>query len=48
MYIYGVNPIKDLFKNNPNLIKKVFIDKNRHQFFVSELNKTNIEDNRKW
>lgn len=42
MFIYGKNTIKDLFNKNPKLIKQIFIDKKRHQFFYSELEKTEI------
>lgn len=37
MYIYGKNPIKDLFKYKIELIKVVYIDKKRHQNFYQEL-----------
>jgi len=43
MYIYGKNPIKDLFDYKPEFIKKVFIDKKRHQFFYKQLKESNIE-----
>jgi len=45
MYIYGKNPIKDLFIKNPEMIKKIFIEKKRHQSFYNELVKSKIEIN---
>ncbi len=39
MFIYGKNPIKDLFKINPSQIKKIWIIKKRHQSFSKELEK---------
>ncbi len=43
MHIYGKNPIKDLFDKNPKMIKKIYIEKKRHQFFYEELKKSNIQ-----
>ena len=43
MYIYGKNPVKDLFEHKPEYIKKIFIDKKRHQFFYSQLESSDIE-----
>lgn len=43
MLIYGKNPIKDLFNHDKSLIKKVYIEKKRHQSFYSELEKNNIK-----
>ncbi len=42
MIIYGKNPIKDLFDKDPSQVKKVWVDKKRHQSFVNELEKQNI------
>ncbi len=43
MLIYGINPLKELIKNNPSLIKEVFIDKKRHQNLVGTLISMNLK-----
>ncbi len=43
MIIYGKNPVKDLFDNDSSKIKKVWIDKKRHQSFYIDLEKSGIE-----
>jgi 23S rRNA (guanosine2251-2'-O)-methyltransferase len=43
MYIYGANPIKDLFESKPDKIKKVFLNKKRHQTFANSLEKFHIK-----
>ena len=43
MYIYGKNPVKDLMNFKPEYIKKVFLDKKRHQSFFNELIKNKID-----
>lgn len=43
MHIYGKNPIQDLFVKDPKMIRKVFLDKKRHQSFYNELIKSEIE-----
>lgn len=43
MLIYGKNPIKDLFEFDKNQIKKIYIEKKRHQSFYLELEKEGIE-----
>lgn len=43
MLIYGKNPVKDLFDFNKKKIKKVYIEKKRHQSFYAELEKNGIE-----
>lgn len=42
MLIYGKNPIKDLFEFDKSLIKKIYIEKKRHQSFYNDLEKANI------
>ncbi len=41
MYIYGKNPIKDLVDQKPELIKKIYIDRKKHQSFYDQLLKKN-------
>ncbi len=43
MIIYGKNPVKDLFTSDASQIKKVWIDKKRHQAFSIELSKAGIQ-----
>lgn len=43
MLIYGKNPIRDLYEYDKTLIKKIYIEKKRHQSFYSELEKSNIK-----
>ncbi len=43
MLIYGKNPVKDLFEFDKKQIKKVYIEKKRHQSFYLELEKSGIE-----
>ncbi|BDU67825.1 MAG: 23S rRNA (guanosine(2251)-2'-O)-methyltransferase RlmB [Candidatus Tyloplasma litorale] len=45
MFIYGKNPIKDLFDKDFKLIKKIWIDKKRHQSFFNDLKNKGIEIN---
>ncbi len=42
MIIYGKNPVKDLFDNDKSKLKKVWIDKKRHQAFYIDLQKAGI------
>lgn len=37
MIIYGANTVKDLYKSNPSMIKKIYVDRKRHQSFHQEL-----------
>ncbi len=43
MIIYGKNPVNDLFTKDVTQIKKVWIDKKRHQSFSRDLESKNIE-----
>ena len=43
MIIYGVNPVKDLFNSDVNKIKKVWIQKKRHQSFYNDLTAAGVE-----
>ncbi len=45
MYIYGKNPIRDLFNEDPSSIIEIYIEKKRHQSFYSQLEKTEIKLN---
>ncbi|NQX83521.1 MAG: 23S rRNA (guanosine(2251)-2'-O)-methyltransferase RlmB [Mycoplasmataceae bacterium] len=43
MFIYGKNPVKDLFMKNTSLIKRIWIEKKRHQSFYNDLTNSNIK-----
>lgn len=43
MYIYGKNPVKDLFNKDPLSIEKIWIEKKRHQSFYNELSLSKIQ-----
>lgn len=45
MFIYGKNPVKDLYEYDSKMIIEIWIDKKRHQFFFNELKKTNLKIN---
>ncbi len=43
MIIYGKNPVKDLFDRDPSQVKKVWVDRKRHQQFVYSLEKSGVQ-----
>lgn len=43
MLIYGKNPVRDLFDFDKKQIKKIYIEKKRHQSFYNELQDSNIK-----
>ena len=43
MYVYGKNPVRDLYKKDLKSIKKVYIERKRHQAFYELLRKGGIE-----
>lgn len=42
MQIYGINSVKEIFNKRRDLIKKVYLDKNKHFLFYQELKKNEI------
>ncbi len=42
MIIYGKNPVKDLFNRDASQVKKIWVDRKRHQAFVNELEKNGV------
>ncbi len=43
MIIYGKNPVKDLFNRDASQVKKVWVDRKRHQSFVNDLEKSGVQ-----
>ncbi len=42
MFIYGKNPVKDLFTDEPSSILEVYIERKRHQTFYEDLKKSGV------